>query len=229
MAVPEDRRCHTLRPRANPADRRRAWFGPRGASVEPDRTSQRTARPACSAAAARRARQSRSRCRRDGRHGRRPRGGPGVAPQSVVQHIARRKLCRPQAPATEPTGTPFSVQRLQMLDVLERVHRRPEPVVADSRAARPAAISRGRHIRDEVLARADLIEDFAPEHEVAAVDPQAEPCRRPSRRDHPIAPASNRTRWNVYAHGRTATNAAIFPALELADEVRQRRVRQASP
>ena len=60
---------------------------------------------------------------------------------------------------------------LEVLPVAERVHRGPEAVIAIAEDL-VALDEPGEDVRNQVLARPDLVEDLPTEHEVAAVQPE---------------------------------------------------------
>ena len=92
------------------------------------------------------------------------------AGEREAEHQRRRGVGRPSADA--PPGSVAALrERVEPLLVLDRVHRLPEARRTGTRAARLASISRANGSIDELLAGVDLVEDVAPEHEEAAVDP----------------------------------------------------------
>ena len=66
--------------------------------------------------------------------------------------------------------SPLFDDRVEVLLVLDRVHRRPEAVVGDTRSCSPSA-GETRGLVHDVLAGLQLVEDLRPEDEEASVDP----------------------------------------------------------
>ena len=79
------------------------------------------------------------------------RSGPRRPPRARARALA----CRPESRSTLRQGArPDSSMLVEPLLVLDRVHRRPEALVADRRAARSRSIRRAERLVDELLARA---------------------------------------------------------------------------
>src|SRR5689334_25255233 len=103
-------------------------------------------------------------------------GRPSPAP------LSRSAITTRTAWSPEGIGLPERPRRssrlphlLEVLDVLEGVHRRPESVVLVGHQL-VLLDQPPERLLDQLLARPDVVEDLTPEEEVAAVDPD---IRRP--------------------------------------------------
>ena len=119
---------------------------------------------------------SRSRCRPDGRRSQGAGAAPRRADPTGVGNISPtlrepRDVNAPDRASQSCHGAvPFSCRTLEPLLVLERVHRRPEALVALGQQL-PGGEQSMERLLHEVLAGPQLVEDLRAQHEVAAVDP----------------------------------------------------------
>ncbi len=127
-------------------------------------------------------RRSRSRCRRRGSRSRARRcdrraGEPSEPAASAT--TACRAGSAVDARSAHATAARRLEQALEELLVLERVHRRPEAVVAvgDELVRRDQALRNGSSTRSSPAR--DVVEDLAAEDEEAAIDPEVRVARRP--------------------------------------------------
>ncbi len=121
---------------------------------------------------------------------------------------------------------PLLVQRLQPLLVLERVHRRPEPLVALSEDL-PRRQQPLQRFLDEVLARAKLVEELPAEDEVAAVDPDVGPHHVAHGPNPPVRLHRDHVEAVVRAHREKARHRVLLPGA--GDHPREIGIRERVP
>src|SRR3954453_16685758 len=113
-------------------------------------------------------------------------------------------------------------QRVEAVLLLERVHRRPEALVAirDQLARRDQPAER---LLDELLTLLEVVEDVVAEDQVAAVDPQGAVVHRPDAGDRPVRVRLEDVGGEARLDGEHAGDLAL--ALDALDARLERRVR----
>src|SRR3954453_3459816 len=162
----------------------------------------------------------------------RARSGPEAAPGSPNRSIGSDAGDRPlhrglerDLAVLQPHGPGRDRgvgQRVEAVLLLQRVHRRPEALVAirDQLARRDQPAER---LLDELLTLLEVVEDVVAEDQVAAVDPQGAVVHRPDVGDRPVGVRLEDVGGEARLDGEHARDLAL--ALDALDARLERRVR----